>query len=127
VFSNSDGINDWKVLILSFLTKGLKNMKKLIAGSILFAAVGLSGCATSMPIGGLYTNLKLPITATSNHGGTKIGTATCQSVLGLIAQGDCSLETAMKNGHITKVTHVDWEANNILGIIGNYKLTVYGE
>ncbi len=102
-------------------------MNKVIASGILVAALGLGGCATSMPYGGLYTNLKLPITATSNHRGMKSGTATCQSVLGLIAQGDCSIETAMKNGHISKVTHVDWDANNILGIIGNYKLTVYGE
>jgi hypothetical protein len=33
----------------------------------------------------------------------------------------------MKNGGITKVNHADWEAKNIFGIIGNYKLTVYGE
>jgi len=33
----------------------------------------------------------------------------------------------MKNGNITKISHVDWEAKNILGIIGNYKVTVYGE
>lgn len=102
-------------------------MKKVVTAGVLAAAVGLGGCATSMPIGGLYTNIKLPVTATSNSSSAKMGTATCQSVLGLIAQGDCSIEAAMKNGNISKVTHMDWEANNILGIIGNYKLTVYGQ
>ena len=88
----------------------------------------LTGCATSMPIGGLYTELKLPITATGESGkNLKVGTAECMSVLGLVATGDASIATAMRNGGITKVSHVDWEAKNILGIIGNYKVVVYGQ
>lgn len=88
----------------------------------------LTGCATSMPVGGLYTELKLPITATGESGkNLKMGTAECMSVLGLIATGDASISAAMRNGGITKVHHVDWEAKNILGIIGNYKVVVYGQ
>ncbi len=102
-------------------------MKKLILGSMIAASVTLTGCATSYPVGGLYTDVNLPIAATANNGdASKSGTATCQSILSLVAQGDCSIEAAKKNGGITKVHHVDWDANNILGIIGNYKLTVYG-
>ena len=93
-----------------------------------FIGVALTGCATSMPVGGIYTDLKLPVTATSDGGGTvKVGTAECMSVLALVATGDCSIEAAKKNGGITKVYHVDWEANNILGIIGKYKVVVHGE
>jgi hypothetical protein len=58
---------------------------------------------------------------------TKVGRATCQSYLGLVAVGDASVMTAMKAGGITKIHHVDWEANNILGIIGTYTCVVYGE
>ncbi len=86
------------------------------------------GCATSYPIGTLYTELKLPVTATANNGtATKVGTAKCISVLALVAIGDASIEAAKKDGGITKVHHVDWEVENILGVIGKYKVTVYGE
>jgi hypothetical protein len=99
---------------LSYLVGGLA-----IAGMI-------SGCASPMPMGALYTELKLPVTATGTAG-RKEGTAECQSVLGLVATGDCSIETAKKNGGISKVSAVDWEAKNILGILGQYKIHVFGE
>lgn len=103
-------------------------MKKLKIAIALIAAGMLAGCATSVPLGGLYTELKLPVTDTGNGGnGSKTGTAECMSVLGLVATGDCSIQAAKKNGGITKVNHVDWDARNILGIIGNYKTVVHGE
>ena len=64
--------------------------------------------------------------ATSNSAAGKVGKATCQSILSLVATGDCSIEAAKKNAGITEVTHVDWKANNILGIIGTYTVTVHG-
>ncbi len=104
-------------------------MKQTLSVALMLAStMALVGCATSFPRGGIYTDLKLPVDAESNmNNATKVGTAKCQSVLALVATGDCSIETAMKNGGISKVHHVDWEANNVLGVIGNYKLTVYGE
>lgn len=100
-------------------------MKKIITGSIIATSLALGGCATSRPIGSFYTKLDLPIAVTSSNTSSRTGVATCKSILGLVATGDCSLETAMKNGNITQVNHVDWKVNNILGI-GNYKLVVYG-
>lgn len=92
------------------------------------AVVMLMGCATMIPIGGLYTATKLPGIATSNGGtSTKTGEAQCTSVLGLVAFGDCSIATAKKNGGIKKVYSVDWDAKNILGIYGTYKVIVKGE
>jgi hypothetical protein len=104
-------------------------MRKLsLFGFIGVASTMLLGCATSMPVGGVYTDVKLPVTATADGGGTpKVGTAECMSVLAMVATGDCSIEAAKKNGGITKVYHVDWEANNILGIIGKYKVVVHGQ
>ena len=95
-----------------------------------FALIGavalLGGCATSAPVGGVFTDITLPIQATSAQGGTKTGTSQCTSILSLLATGDCSIEAAKANGGITEVTSVDWKANNILGIIGNYTTTVRG-
>ena len=105
----------------------MKNLKRMtLIGLIAFIPM-IMGCATSFPVGNLYTELKLPIAAESDVRAVKSGTAECMSVLGLVATGDASINTAMRNGNITKISHVDWEARNILGIIGNYKLTVYGE
>lgn len=90
------------------------------------AATMFTGCATTYPIGGLYQELKMPVCATANGKATKVGTAECKSILGLVAMGDASIETAKKSAGITEVTHVDWEVENLLGIIGKYKVIVYG-
>jgi hypothetical protein len=104
-------------------------MKKQFAIATLAASsLFLGGCATSFPAGGLLTDVSLPAGATSAaNAGAKKGVATCNSYLALVAVGDCTVETAKKNGGITEVTHMDWKANNILGIIGTYTLTVYGK
>ena len=101
-------------------------VKKILTTLALAATVSLTGCATSAPHGGLFTDLQLPVGATSNAKATKVGHAKCQSILSLVAQGDCSIEAAKADGNITTVTHMDWKANNILGIIGNYELIVHG-
>jgi hypothetical protein len=103
-------------------------MKKLWFVFVLGIVSMLMGCATMVPIGGLYTGVKLPMIATSNSGvSSKTGEAECMSVLSLIAIGDCSIDAAKKNGGITKVNNVDWNAMNILGIYGSYKVIVSGE
>lgn len=57
--------------------------------------------------------------------GSKTGTATCKTVLGLVNWGDCSLRTAMKNGRISRITSADWEKHYVL-IYGEKTLKVYG-
>ena len=104
-------------------------MKKIMTGLAILSLVALlSGCATPMPIGMLYTELTLPMGVTGeNIAKLKVGKSECKSVLGLVAIGDASVETAAKNGGITRIHHVDWEAKNILGVIGEYHCIVYGE
>ena len=89
----------------------------------------LTGCAASMSptTGFLYTDVKGPLAATSNAASPKVGTAICTSILGLVATGDASVETAMKNGGITKIHHVDYHSTGILGIFATFTVTVYGE
>jgi hypothetical protein len=103
---------------------------RLITGTVLLVMLIalVTGCATVYPRGVIYTELKLPVIATGEIGREmKIGTAECRSVMGIMATGDASIATAMKNGGITKVYYVDWQVENILGLIGKYKVTVYGE
>ena len=86
--------------------------------SIIFSTAIVSGCASPVPIGGLFTDITLPLQATSRAGGSKTGVAICNSYLGLLSTGDCSIATAKADGGISTITHMDWKANNILGLIG---------
>ena len=105
----------------------MKKFKLLcLMGLIAFLPV-IVGCASTYPIGVLYTKVNLPVSADSNVKSMKSATVECKSILSMVATGDVSYEAAMKKAGITKINHADWEAESILGIIGTYKLTVYGE
>lgn len=113
-------------------------MSKYAMGCLLLCLVGamlVSGCAAGMsspagPLaptpGVLFADVKGPLIAGDAAGG-KTGTSECVSFLGLVALGDASLETAMKNGGITKVNHADFHTFNILGIYAKITVTVHGE
>ncbi len=103
----------------------MKNKFKAVC--VAGAVMTLTGCASSVPVGGIITDVELPIAATSVSGPyTKTGEASCVSYALMYAKGDCSIETAKKNGGITTVTSVDWHYDTILGIINNYKVIVHG-
>ncbi len=103
-------------------------MKKFVTLSLTSVALAfLSGCASTHPMGILVTDVQLPVAVTANAANLKVGKSHCKTVLGLVAQGDASIEAAKKNGGITKVAAVDWKAKNILGLIGEYECIVYGE
>ncbi len=101
-------------------------MKKLLA--VLLVAVFVSGCATPLPWGQLYTEVAFP-SAVGEDGGaySKTGTAKSTSILGLVATGDASIKSAMANGGIKKIKFVDYSCKNILGLYGEYTTTVYGD
>lgn len=105
-------------------------MKKLFFAFCAGATLLLSSCAGvgSAPLmGGLYADLKAPVAVTSNSGSSKVGTAQATSILGLVATGDASVETAAKSAGITKIHHVDQHVTNILGVYATYTISVYGE
>jgi len=93
-------------------------MKRIRTMALLFVvATMLSGCA-----------LTLPVSATSNPVGSKVGTATGTGYLGvLFFNADASIRTAAKNGGITKISTVDIKQTNMLGIIVTYETIVTGE
>lgn len=81
---------------------------------------------------GCYAVMKTPLPALSiNHNGntlSKVGNATCYQYIWVIGQGDCSVATAMKNGEINKVHHVDTSVKIMLmGAYSEFTVTVYGE
>lgn len=103
-----------------------KKMIRIFAVAAL--AVGLQSCiATQAGTGGLYTNVKQGEMVTSNIRGSKVGKSKASAYLGLIAIGDASVNTAARNGGITRISHVDSQKTSILGIVTMTTTIVYGE
>ncbi len=77
--------------------------------SICAAIAGLSGCASlrSPVYGGIYTDTRAPLSATSNTAGNRVGEACANSYAWLYAAGDASIEAARRAGGITMITSVD--------------------
>ena len=92
--------------------------KKIRAITVLFAAVAMmSSCS-----------LTLPVNATSNPVGSKVGTAKATGYLGvLFFDADASIRTAAKNGGITRISTVDIKQGSILGLIVTFETIVTGE
>ncbi len=105
----------------------MKTLKKITL--VALSAFVLSSCAfVKAPLTGfIYTDMKSPLTATSNGNSSKVGMAKAQSILGIVATGDASIETAAKNAGITKIHHIDEHATGIVGIVATYEIIVYGE
>lgn len=97
-----------------------------------FGVLMSSGCfaVAASPVTGVFTSVKYPLAVTNVKGETqnlKRGEASCSSILGIVAIGDASIETARLNGGITKIHWVDVSVMSILGIYAEWKVIVYGE
>ena len=107
-------------------------MKKLIGYSSIVALVGLAaGCVGPMGTvtgvgGSIYTDMSGPVLATSRDAASKMGEATATGILGF-ATGDCSIKTAAASAGITKIQHVDYHVQSVLGVYAKTTVTVYGE
>ncbi len=97
--------------------------------AIVIGIFGTSGCMTvaTPALGIFYTEVKYGDTATTATAASKEGKACAQSILGWVATGDASVDTAKKNGGITEVSSVDHTAHNILGIVGEWCTVVKGK
>jgi hypothetical protein len=95
---------------------------------ILLISFIFTACASYLPTGALYTEVKAPISVATDGdlNYTKVGEAKATSIFGLVATGDASLEAAMRNGNIKRVKHVEYQVKNILGF-GENKTIVYGD
>ncbi len=99
----------------------MKKMRKSFIALVAAGLLVLSSCS-----------IIVPVTATSNPVGTKVGTAKATSylapgVFGLSFDQDASIQTAAKNGGIKKISTVDMKQGNILGIIYTYETIVTGD
>ncbi|MBL8013816.1 MAG: TRL-like family protein [Candidatus Omnitrophica bacterium] len=104
-------------------------MKKIKLLAVVVLAAFLGGCATLAPVGMLYTKVNVPMQMGDGKDITysKVGQASANSYFSLIATGDASVDAAAKNGNIKTIKYVDYHVENILGVIGTYTTTVYGD
>ena len=110
-------------------------MKSKIQNVIIFLIfIMVPGCLTfSGPTGQgiLITNQESPLLVADSNVPSKdtlkIGKAECANVLGLFSFGDCSINTAIENGGISKIHYIDKELGSFLFIFSNQTTVIYGE
>lgn len=98
-------------------------------------ALFVSGCAGFVsspvvpPLGTFFNSTTFPVDIEFEPTdiGSKSGSTKSCSVLGLVAWGDSSVETAAKNGGIKQIDHVDARFFNVLGIYSEYEVTAFGK
>lgn len=93
----------------------------------MFAFATLSSPASALEAvpGFIYKDAYEPGVGYSNTAITKKGCAECKSYFAIVAVGDCSVNTAAKNGNIKNVSYYDTYTHNILGF-KTVKVTAYG-
>lgn len=89
----------------------------------------LTGCQpVASPLMGIFFNdTKYGYLATTDTDTTKEGKACAQSIMGLVAQGDASISAAKAAGGITQVSHIDYTAHSILGVVADFCTIVKGK
>ena len=92
----------------------MKRIKMVITLGLV--SLFLAGCA-----------ITLPVAATSNAVGSKVGTSTATGYLGaLFFDADASIRTAAANGGITQISTVDIKISSLFNIITSYECIVTG-
>lgn len=96
----------------------MKKMKNLLLGVAFVGATILSSCSVTVPV-----------TATSNPIGSKVGSAKSTQILSFFPDGgDLSIQTAAKNGGISKISTVDFKHSLVfLYFVQSYETIVTGE
>ncbi len=127
-------------------------ISRVLSAALICAVLFLNGCAaTSAPASGLlFTSVSGPLNATdfgappsaqptSSYGSTaaaatpaptasKTGTSETTGFLWLISIGDASIDTAKKNGAITRVASTDYQHVIVLGgLFSKFTTIVKGE
>ena len=112
-----------------------------ISITIIFLLTGCAAFVVTPLIGGLYTDVTAPVTYDPGAQGQKYqvlgtveGTSTATSILGIIATGDASINSALKNAlsknpnadDLIEIT-VDYRGNSFLGLVAKYTTIVRGK
>jgi len=86
-----------------------------------------SACTHAPVMGVLITSVTSGKAVTAQPAGTRVGESCASSILGLIATGDASIDTARKAGGITAIHSVDVSDLSILGLYASHCTIVRGK
>ena len=105
-----------------------KRVSLALVGTTLLVFLFLSGCLATSPVTGMiYSDVAGPHSVAGElDENMLVGRATAQSILGLFASGDASIQTAARSAGITDIRIVDYESTNILGFYATFTTVVYG-
>lgn len=102
-------------------------LRGLFVISLPLVLIFASACTTGFgPQGGLFTSTKVGVYGTDT-GGAKSGKACAMSILGLIAIGDGSVQTAADEGGVKTVKSIDLESFSILGVFAQLCTVTHGD
>jgi hypothetical protein len=109
-------------------------LRKLSVVAVLSLGVtGLSGCA-GVSFAGASGFASLYANTTGNQFineqtklGSKSGEGCITSILGIVTTGDAGVHETARKANITRVTHIDYRFENILGLYAKYCAIVYGD
>ena len=99
------------------------------------AATGLSGCAGvafagtgAIGFSTLYANTAgTEYVNDQTRLGSKSGEGCVTSILGIITTGDASVNETARKANISRVSHIDYRFENLLGFYAKYCAVIYGE
>ncbi len=105
----------------------MRTVAMLLAVASVAMLAGCGAVAMGPVIAPIAVDVMGPVSGVDNGvAATKTGKSEAQGIL-IVAVGDASIATAMKNGGITRVHHIDSKTLNILGVYAKYETIVYGE
>ena len=96
---------------------------------LFFLTLLLSSCAViTHPVPGLlYSDVYSGLAVTPvKYQNVKVGRSCVRSILGLFAFGDASIESARKNGRMSRIAHIDQYGSSIMGVYAKYCTLAYG-
>ena len=106
-------------------------LRKLSVVAVL--SVSLSGCA-GVSFAGAHGFSSLYANTTGSQFineqtklGSKSGEGCITSILGVVTTGNAGVSETARKANITRVTHIDYRFENILGLYAKYCAVVYGE
>jgi len=106
-------------------------MKKSLLTALFCLIICFSIQSKANAMGIFYTDATYPITATGakvpDLSNLRKGQASATSVLFLVETGDAGIDTAARNGGITKISHIDVNEMTVLFFFRKLTVTVYGE
>ena len=106
-------------------------MKKILFTALFCLIICFAIQPKANAMGFFYTDATYPITATGakvqDLSNLRRGQASATSVLFLVETGDAGIDTAARNGGITKISHIDVNEMTVLFFFRKLTVTVYGE